>query len=284
MQPSKSRNRVLNFAAWLVLAGLIALFVGTIPAPAASAETCRDSGSEPKLKTQLGLFFVHDKKFELPFGESRKPQTRAITIEAYTEQVTPKNLLAAIDEGLVSSLVYISEDGKGLTAGAQVLTVGNIASGVPAKIRVCVKLDPAQIVGLRPGRYTGTVRVRAEAYQEAAIPIVATFRSSRRDGLEMAVAGVFVGLLVKMLTELGSGRRSGNPGGLHALWNYMKQWSFPLTIILGVVTGWLGFIEIYDANPTWGADGTDALKLFGTCFGFQMGSIGGADMAKRLVG
>ena len=65
---------------------------------------------------------------------------------------------------------------------------------------------------------------------------------------------------------------------------YTLQWSFPLAIILGVLTGWLGFVEMYETSETWGVAGTDSLKLFGTCFGFQMGSIGGADMTKRLVG
>jgi hypothetical protein len=57
---------------------------------------------------------------------------------------------------------------------------------------------------------------------------------------------------------------------------------FPLAIILGIVTGYLGYVEIYDANPTWGVSGQDTLKLFGTCFGFQMGSIGGSDIVKRF--
>ena len=101
----------------------------------------------------------------------------------------------------------------------------------------------------------------------------------------MAAAGVVLGLLVKMLTELGSGRRARDRRARDVARTYVLQWSFPLAIILGVVAGWLGFVQMYESNATWGVGGgTDSIKLFGTCFGFQMGSIGGADMTKRLMG
>ena len=88
-----------------------------------------------------------------------------------------------------------------------------------------------------------------------------------------------------MLTELGSGRKPRRPGAKRALRDYVLQWSFPLALILGVLTGWLGFVEMYESNATWGVGGdADSLKLLATCFGFQMGSIGGADMTKRLAG
>jgi hypothetical protein len=280
----RKRNRVLNAVAWLTLAGLLALVLGTLPATAAAdAERCDEpppAGAPQNGASDLGQFFVGDKQFEFPFGEFRDAQSRRITVDAYTNRVAPQNVTATIDEGLVSSEGHSID---GFSTSAVVVRVGNIAT--PTTIRVCVQVDPDAIADLRPGRYRGTVVLRADNYQDAAIPIAATFRAPRGDGVKMAAAGVVLGLVVKILTELGSGRRSRRKAGGSALRSYVLQWSFPLALILGVVTGWLGFIEMYESNTTWGVSGgTDSLKLFATCFGFQMGSIGGADMTKRLAG
>src|SRR5512134_379725 len=97
-----------------------------------------------------------------------------------------------------------------------------------------------------------------------------TFRAEQHTAVRLAFAGVVVGLLVKLLTELASAQRSGSPAAPR-----LVHWSVALAIVLGIVTGWLGYMTIYDSNPTWGADSSDTLKLFGTCFGFQMGSISG---------
>lgn len=279
----RTRNRVLNAAAWLTLAGLLALVLGTLSARAADTERCQGNDSAGTVKTglsELGLFLVGEKQFELPFDEFRTTQTRKITIGAYANRTPPTNLTAAIDEGLISGEGHSID---GFTAKAQVVRLGS--GGAPSTIRVCVEADPNRISDLRPGRYRGAVVVRANNYQDAAIPIVATFRADRSDGLKMAAAGVVLGLLVKMLTELGSGRRARNRRARDVARKYVLQWSFPLAIILGVVAGWLGFVQMYESNATWGVGGgTDSIKLFGTCFGFQMGSIGGADMTKRLMG
>lgn len=274
---------MLNAAAWLTLAGLLAAVAGTASASAAETQRCggRGGGTPPETRgSDLGKFLVGTKSFALPFDEHRDPLTRTISVPAYTNLVAPRNVTASIDEDLVSERGH--SIGFGVTAAAEVVKIGNLAD--PTTIRVCVRLDPRTLGDFRPGRYTGTVVLRADNFQEAAIPISATFRAPRSDGLKMAVAGVLLGLVVKMLTELGSVRRARGQNPKATVREYFLQWSFPLAIILGVLTGWLGFVEIYESSATWGVGGADSLKLFGTCFGFQMGSIGGADMTKRLVG
>ena len=266
------------------LAGMLALVAGTMSATAAApTEACATDtppGAPPSAASELGFFLVGEKQLDLRFGESRKAQVRQLTVGAYTNQVPPRNVTATVDEGLVSTEGYSI---SGFVTAADVVRIGNAAT--PTTIRVCVSLDPKEIGDLRPGRYRGAVVLRADNYQDAAIPIVATFRAPRGDGLKWAAAGVGLGLLVKMLTELGSGRKPRRPGAKRALGDYVFQWSFPLAIILGVLAGWLGFVQMYESNATWGVGGdADAMKLFGTCFGFQMGSIGGADMTKRLTG
>ncbi|HEX6657729.1 MAG TPA: hypothetical protein VF065_06590, partial [Ilumatobacter sp.] len=65
---------------------------------------------------------------------------------------------------------------------------------------------------------------------------------------------------------------------------YLRDWGFRAAVILGAIAGWLGYVEIYGGDPTWGESDADWLKLFGTCFAFQLASIGGVDLARRLVG
>ena len=283
-EKQRRRNRALTVAAWLTLAGVLALVAGSVPATAAEAPTPCAGKAPPSSSggaaSELGFFLVGDEQFDLRIGESRKPLVRHITVAAYTNRVPPRNVTATLDEGLVSA------EGHGIggfTSSAEVVRVGNAAT--PTTIRVCIGVDPKQIGDLRPGRYRGAVVLRADNYQDAAIPVVATFRAPRGEGFKWAAAGVVLGLAVKMLTELGSGRKPRAPGAKQALRDYVLQWSFPLALILGVLTGWLGFVEMYESNATWGVGGdADSLKLLATCFGFQMGSIGGADMTKRLAG
>ena len=283
-EKQRRRNRALTVAAWLTLAGVLALVAGSVPATAAEAPTPCAGKAPPSssggVASELGFFLVGDEQFDLRIGESRKPLVRHITVAAYTNRVPPRNVTATLDEGLVSA------EGHGIggfTSSAEVVRVGNAAT--PTTIRVCIGVDPKQIGDLRPGRYRGAVVLRADNYQDAAIPVVATFRAPRGEGFKWAAAGVVLGLAVKMLTELGSGRKPRAPGAKQALRDYVLQWSFPLALILGVLTGWLGFVEMYESNATWGVGGdADSLKLLATCFGFQMGSIGGADMTKRLAG
>jgi hypothetical protein len=279
----RRRNRALTVAAWLTLAGLLALVAGVLPATAAPSEAC-DGAPDVNLPRSVGAFegeiLVDEKVFELPIAEQLSAQTRKVKVKAYPNTEVPENLGATIVEGLVSAEGHLIDE---VTAVAEVVSVGKGFD--PTIIRVCARLDPRDVADLRPGRYRGAVALAADNYKDAEVPIVVTVRAPRGDGLRMAAAGVVLGLLVKMLTELGSGRKPRRPGAKRALRDYVLQWSFPLAIILGVLTGWLGFVEMYESNATWGVGGdADSLKLLATCFGFQMGSIGGADMTKRLAG
>ena len=284
LNSKRTRNRALNAAAWLTLAALLALVAGTLPAVAGDlpTESCApqaETGYEPGVNDS-NHFQVSERRFHFPFGESRRADSLTRKVDAFGD--LPRNVSAKIYESIVSAEGHPV---GGFKVSARVERAGALPH--PSVIGVCVSLDPARIRDLRPGRYEGTVVVRADKYgQDAAIPISATFRAPRRDAMTMAAAGVAVGLLVKMLTELASGRRAKRKvGALRAARVYLFEWSFPLALILGVLAGWLGFIEMYESNATWGVgNGTDSLKLFATCFAFQMGSIGSADLTKRLVG
>ena len=151
-------------------------------------------------------------------------------------------------------------------------------------VEVCLELDARLVDGTVPGQYAGSVGLTGpDLALGSTIPVVVTFRSSRVLAIAFAFAGVLFGLLVKMFTELAAARRSpeAQPSSFRA---YIRSWSFPVAIILGAIAGFLGYVEIYKADPTWGESGSDWLKLFGTCFAFQIAGIGSIDLARRLVG
>ena len=166
-------------------------------------------------------------------------------------------------------------------------------AGKPAIVSVCVRVAPRAIADLQPGHYDGSVVLSADNYRDAYIPIVLTFRSSRNTALILAFGGVLLGLFLKISADPELRKRSkkshpkaaelskGRP--LHALSSFLPA-SVVIAIAGALVGGLLGFVEIYNANATWGAASTDWLKLFGTCFGFQLGSFSGADIAKRFLG
>jgi hypothetical protein len=280
-RPSASRNRFLTINAWLVVVGLVVFVAWTLPAAAAPQRggLCKHHETGPAGKP--GQFSSDsDPQFRLDFGASRARGTDFLPFNAYPG--TPHNLKVQSWWPIKSSSGRRIDEGAGLTLSAAV-TRAAIPQN-PAAVRVCIAIDPRRVTNLQPGRYQGKIVLSADNYRDERIPVVVTFRASQKRAIVLAFIGVAIGLVVRCLAELGSGQRSANPGANHALRAYVVHWGFPLAIILGIITGYLGYVEIYEANPTWGINGQDTLKLFGTCFGFQMGSIGGSDIVKRLVG
>ena len=281
--PRARRNRVLTIIAWLVVFGVVAFVARTLPAAAAPQRggPCKhhETGAPPT--KEIGKFSSDsDPQFRLDFGGSRELGTDFLPFDAYAG--TPHNVKAQSWWPIKSKGGPRIDEDNGLTLTAAV-TKAAIGEN-PASIRVCLAIDPHRIHNLQPGWYQGKIVLSADNYRDERIPVVVTFRASERRAFILAFVGVAIGLIARCLAELGSGDRSGNPAARSGLRAYLLQWGFPLAIILGIVTGYLGYVEIYDANPTWGVSGQDTLKLFGTCFGFQMGSIGGSDIVKRFLG
>jgi hypothetical protein len=261
-----------------MVVGLVGLVVGTLAARAATSAPC-PAGKKPAQfpQAERAQFNPHDKSFRLAFDGSGQPQSDFLAFNTW--QKTPRHPWAELQEPLASAQEH--KIGQGVTLAVKVMH--RAIGSYPALVRVCIAVDPDAVPNLHPGRYEGKVFLTAENVEDEPIPTVVTVRASRSKPVLLAFGGVVIGIVVRILTELASGQRPGNPGGSQALRNYLLQWGFPLTIFLGVLTCWRGYSEIYADNPTWGASGADSLKLFGTCFGLQVGSIGGADIAKRLM-
>src|SRR5262245_45142512 len=277
-------NRPLTICSWLAVICTAALVVGALPATAANNGSCRPEPGATKRVIALdsgqpGLFkFPGDddkKNFTLEFHESRGLDHRTLNFEGQglSGGKTPIRAEASLEQDLRGANGQTIEENAGLSIVAWVDEEAK--GGKPSRLRVCVEVDPSRIHHLHAGRYQGFVVLTADNFADERIPIDVTFRSPKRQALTFAFGGFVIGLVVKILTELGSGQRSSNPGGWHALQSYLRQWSFPVAVILGLLAFWIAYTQIYNANETWGADGSDTLKLFGACFGFQLGSIGG---------
>jgi hypothetical protein len=150
-------------------------------------------------------------------------------------------------------------------------------------VDVCLEIDPHVVAGIGPGEYTGSVGVTGkDLYVGSTIPVIVTFRASHWLAAGFAFAGVMFGILVKVLTDLAAARRSGDT--TPSAWEYVRTVEFAVTVILGAIGGWFAYTMLYDADRIWGDSAADWVKLFGTCFGFQLAGIGGIDLARRLMG
>jgi hypothetical protein len=215
----------------------------------------------------------------MPFDDSRAPRMQPLGLDIVFAQRGP--LKDASVQAWVAEGQLTTSDGYDISAQFgpffhERLTARNHAD-------VCMELDPRTVKNLRAGEYRGQIAVSITDGQPFSFPLTVTFRSSRWSAVTYAGLGVLLGLIVKICSELTARHRSNHLSARAALANYLKDWNFPVLLILGAISGWLGYVEIYAINPTWGASGFDALKLFGTCFGFQLGSIGGLDLARRLT-
>jgi hypothetical protein len=277
-------RRLVRNVAWLGVAGTVVFISTSIAATASPVASCApvaDSGplSHPlKPKRVPSVLTGGSDGFHLRFDDARHAKTLPVVLQA-TPPLTPgkDQIRVELGDGYLRGTEdrTISAANEGLTVTGGVTPNGNV--------QVCLALDPHNVADLAPDRYTGTVLVGGDV-QAVSLPVAVTLRASRSYGMLLAFIGVFIGLSVKMFAELAARRRSDKIGAGQALKEYVSQWSFPVSLLLGAFSGWIGFVEIYELNRTFGAGGTDALKLFGTCFGFQMGSIGGIDLARRVTG
>jgi hypothetical protein len=278
-----SHPRLVRNAAWSIALVPVSLLVVNVAVGAGPTSGC---GLEAPLSRNpspqgKGAVLTRDGEgFRLHFADAKDRRADIIVLADPRHVLVPGDrVLVSMSEPLRSSDATIlpGRDGTG--------TSPNVRHRITnAGVELCLELN-ASVVNAPPGRYVGNVGVTGEDLDVASVvPVVATFRSSRWIAIGLAVGGVVAGLLVKMFTELAAASRAPQSGAPSSVRAYVRDWGFQASVILGAITGWLGYVEIYAANPTWGEGDSDWLKLFGTCFAFQLASIGGVDLARRLVG
>jgi hypothetical protein len=277
------RKTAVRNAAWVGAVVAVALVASSVAANASASGPCVPAGTHVSSSTKPkrgAVLTTVGEGFRVRFNDAR--DTRADVVALASASGYPK--LAPGDRVQATMSMYLRSSDGTLFPGRDSPSVTIVGITPTGEVDVCVQIDADAVTGERPGTYTGSVGVTGEdlAYGST-IPVVVTFRSSRLVAVGFVLAGVLFGLLVKMFTELAAARRLPDAAP-RSVAEYIRDWSFPTAIILGAISGWLGYVEIYQADPVWGGSGTDWLRLFGTCFVFQLAGIGALDLGRRLVG
>jgi hypothetical protein len=279
-----SHPRLVRYAAWsgaLVPVALVVVSVAVGARPTSSCGPEEPLLAGPSVAEGKGAVLTREGEgLRLHFDDARDRRADIIVLIDPRRVLAPGDrVFASMSEPLRSSdrTILPGRDGTGTSPSVRYRIT-------PAGVELCLELN-ASVVDAPPGRYAGSVGITGEDLAVGSIvPVVATFRSSRLIAIALAAGGVLVGLLVKMFTELAAASRAPGSGAPRSVRAYVHDWGFQASVIVGAIMGWLGYVEIYAANPTWGESESDWLKLFGTCFAFQLASIGGVDLARRLVG
>ena len=118
----------------------------------------------------------------------------------------------------------------------------------------------------------------------ASVPVVVSFRHGWLKAAVLVFLGVLLGLVVKILSEAAAIARTKGIGSREALRIYTSQLAFPVVVILSIIAGVFVYVVQYLHDPDWGADATDSLRLFATCFVLQMGSSEALGVVSRVAG
>lgn len=285
---SHRRKALVRGAAWVGALAAVALAVANVAlgAAAGSGRCVPDPPPDPLAHpSKHAVLETEDEGFRIRFDDARGVGGAVVVFTDDRVKLAQGDLIQA------SMSPYLRRrDGTSLFPGRDPLTdrvspsVQVLRINPLGEVEVCLEFDAGLVDGTEPGQYTGAVGISgADLAIPSTTPVVVTFRSSRWLAITLAFSGVLLGLLVKMFTELAAAQRS--PGvGPSSFRAYVRSWSFPLAIILGTIAGFTVYVEVYDSDPVWGDSSSDWLKLFGTCFAFQLASIGSIDLARRLVG
>ena len=278
------RSRAFYWTAWIGVAGA-ATFVGTSvagepgtrygPCPHAEVDTGVDTtfaGAPPPAHERLRFADpVETERFEFQFDDSRRPIKLYVPVRLVDEQEAPTTGLnnpSGLNARLGGRQVF---DGPGAHRISPPEVQKSLEPWSAHQISICVRLDPAQLAA-SPGLYTGTVGVAYKDLMRATVQVEVTFRASRAKAILIVILGVFLGLVVKVLSEAAVIARTTGTRGLRAVWLYMSELMFPVTLILSVISGVFAYVTLYAHDRDWGAEADDSLRLFATCFLLQMGT------------
>ena len=274
------RSRAFYWTAWIGVAGA-ATFVGTSLAggPITKPNDCpgaivdRANYVGPPPPDHALLRFVDPRtKLDFQFDDSRSPIRRQIPVSVVDGQRAPKSGLnnrSGLNVKLGGQQVF---DGPGTHEFSSTDVQMSLEPLSEHQISICIRLDPAQLAA-SPGLYRGTIGVAfSDVMRTSPVDVDVTFRASRAKAMLIVVLGVFLGLVVKVLSEAAVIARTTGTRGLRAVWLYMSELMFPVTLILSVISGVFAYVTLYAHDRDWGAEADDSLRLFATCFLLQMGT------------
>jgi hypothetical protein len=289
---STGRSRLLLTATWLCAIGTVAL-LSSIVAGGAGAQpaSCarpghlppgtRGSGTPLLLKAQEG------ESISMNFDDSRSRRVASVLLSADAGPLLPGdfNSPSRLHVGSPDTFDITRDDqhriwiNTGDQLRALLIPIG------PHELQLCVIVEPDADGGVVPGRYKGTLSIGQNGNpQLISLPVELTFRASHWTGIEITMIAVVLGLLVKVFSEAAARQRRDSSGPMQALKSYATELTFPVTLILAAIAGWLVFDQMYAGNPVWGASGGDITKLFAVCFIAQMSSNHGIDVIRNMAG
>jgi hypothetical protein len=288
---SVRRRRLLLAATWVGLVATIALLSSIVAggASAQPASCAKPAPLPPGVRDAKHKLFLKAREGEaivMNFDDSRSRQVYSVLLSANAGQLLPSDFDSSSGLEAVAGDYYISRDGQhriSVNTGDQMRA--KLIPISPRELQLCVIVQPSANGGVEPGRYKGTLFIVQDGNQELlSLPVELTFRASQWTGLEIAFVAVLLGLVVKVLSEAAARQRQERTGPMRALKSCASELSFPVTLILAAIAGWLVFDQMYAGNPVWGESGSDITKLFAVCFIAQMSSNQGIDVIRNMAG
>jgi hypothetical protein len=285
------RRRLLLAATWAGVLATVALLSSVVASgasaqPASCAKRAHLPTGSRDSKHKLLLTASEGEAISMSFDDSRSRQAYTALLSANAGQLLRSDFDTGTGLQAVAGDYYISRDGRHRIA----VNTGNQLRAFlipisPRELQLCVVVRPNANGGVEPGRYKGTLFIVHEGNQELlSLPVELTFRASHWTGIEIALIAVVLGLFVKVFSEAAARQRQEKTGPMRALKSYASELTFPVTLILAAVAGWLVFDQMYLGNPIWGASGSDITKLFAVCFIAQMSSNQGIDVIRNMAG
>ena len=304
-----TRTRLAYPAAWLGLVGAVAA-AGAIVSPAGSADASPcfgvglrsatvpqfqlpgfagtgkgDQGDEENSLPPVFDELAPGTRIKLRFADSAAAQKQEIYLSVIEGQELPGSDWFNNQERLNARF------GDTQTLRGPSGDIGPTGAGIQTRLErrssrelgLCLRLDPSEL-HVPPGSYHGSLWVAHETEMLSAIEVEATFRGPWRKAAFFAFLGVFLGLVVKTLSEAAAIARTTGAGSREAVRIYTSRLEFLVLVILAVIAGTFIYVVQYLHDPDWGADGTDTLRLFATCFVVQMGSSEALSVVSRVAG
>ena len=304
-----TRSRLAYPAVWLGLVGTVAA-AGAIVSPAGSADASpctgvrlqseslpqfqlpgpagTGKGDQGNAEDSLRLVFddpAEGTRFKLRFADSAAAQKQEIDLSVSEGQELPGSDWFNNRERLNARF------GGTQTLRGPSADIGPTGPGIQTQLErkssrevgLCLRLDPSEL-HVPPGTYHGSLWVALETEMLSSIEVEATFRGPWRKAAFFAFLGVFLGLVVKTLSEAAAIARTTGTSAREALRIYTSRLEFLVLVILAVIAGTFIYVVQYLHDPDWGADGTDTLRLFATCFVVQMGSSEALSVVSRVAG
>jgi len=295
------RAKVAYRAAWFGVVGAVIIAATIVPsARSADAAGCpnaeREPGVEPafpesafrEVADDADIWFDDPSdELILQFDDSRTAQKDEVILVTVQGQEIPASGLNE-EGGLIARFggsQRLKGPGRHKLGPSERGIQKSIARESAHDLSLCLRIDPGQIK-IAPGTYSGMLGVAYGDHMEmrASVPVVVSFRHGWLKAAVLVFLGVLLGLVVKILSEAAAIARTKGIGSREALRIYTSQLAFPVVVILSIIAGVFVYVVQYLHDPDWGADATDSLRLFATCFVLQMGSSEALGVVSRVAG